>query len=117
VSQGPAKTKGPPYTRLERHIFVCINERPEGHPRGCCKRKGSDALVDLFKKELAKHGLRNRVRTNRAGCLDTCEVGPSVVVYPDGVWYCGVRPEDVAEIVASHIVGGRPVERLKTPGR
>jgi (2Fe-2S) ferredoxin len=53
------------------------------------------------------------VRANKSGCLDQCELGPTVAVYPDGVFYGGVRPEDVDEIIESHIIHGQPVERLR----
>lgn len=99
----------PPYTR---HLFVCTNRRPDGSPKGCCATKGSEELRLAFKKELDAQGV-TAVRANAAGCLDTCEVGPSVVVYPDNVWYQKVSPSDVKEIVTEHIVGGRPVERLR----
>jgi (2Fe-2S) ferredoxin len=56
-----------------------------------------------------------RVRANQAGCLDVCEFGPAVVVYPEGVWYGRVTPEDVDEIIERHILGGEPVERLRIP--
>lgn len=68
----------------------------------------------LFKVKLAQRGLKN-VRANKSGCLDQCELGPTVVVYPEAVWYGGVKPEDVDEIIESHIVNGRPVERLIIP--
>jgi (2Fe-2S) ferredoxin len=97
----------------KHHIFVCTNVRPPGSPRGCCAEKGSEQLRSMFKKELGARGLKGEVRANAAGCLDTCEAGPSVVVYPEGVWYGKVKPEDVATIVEEHIIGGRPVERLK----
>jgi (2Fe-2S) ferredoxin len=99
-----------------RHIFVCTNRRPEGDPKGCCAEKGSEQVRALFKEELDKRGLKGQVRANAAGCLDQCACGITVVVYPEGVWYARVRPEDVAEIVEEHIVGGRPVERLRMPG-
>ncbi len=69
----------------------------------------------MFKVKLAQHGIRGAVRANKSGCLDQCEVGPTVVVYPEAVWYDGVTAEDVDEIIASHIVGGKPVERLIIP--
>jgi (2Fe-2S) ferredoxin len=103
--------------KLKAHIFVCTNERPSGHPRGCCKEKKSEELIPLFKQELAKAGFTFNVRAQRSGCLDVCEFGPSLVVYPEGVWYGNVKPEDVAEIVKSHIGEGKPVERLKIPGK
>ena len=102
----------PPY---QRHIFVCTNVRPEGHPKGCCSLKGSEEVRERFKVELAKRGLRGQVRANAAGCLDACEHGISVVVYPDAVWYARVTPADVPEIIEEHIIGGRPVERLRMP--
>lgn len=103
--------------KLKAHIFVCTNERQAGHPRGSCKACGSEELVHAFKTELARAGLAGQVRAQRAGCLDTCEFGPSVVVYPDNVWYGRVGQGDVAEIVQGHLVEGRPVERLKIPGK
>ena len=101
--------------RFVRHIFVCVNERPPGNPKGCCSDKGSVAIRDRFKQELHKRGLRRQVRANQAGCLDMCERGPTVVVYPEQVWYGGVRLEDVDEIIERHIIGGEPVERLRVP--
>ena len=98
--------------KFERHIFVCGNQRPPGHPRGCCDPTGEAKLQKLFKQKLNQHGLKGRVRANQAGCLDQCEHGPTVVVYPEAVWYGGVTTADVKEIVESHIVGGQPVERL-----
>ncbi|MGH9389043.1 MAG: (2Fe-2S) ferredoxin domain-containing protein [Vicinamibacteria bacterium] len=95
-----------------KHIFVCQNRRPAGHPRGCCAEKGSETVRALFKQAILDRGLKGTVRANEAGCLDQCEHGISVVVYPDAVWYGGVRPEDVDEIVERHIVGGEVVERL-----
>ena len=103
--------------KLKHHIFVCTNERDPGHPRGCCQAKNAEALIPLFKQELAKAGLQSLVRAQRAGCLDTCEAGPSVVVYPDNVWYGRVTTEDIAEIVQSHLVEGRPVDRLRIVGK
>lgn len=101
--------------KFERHVFVCGNERPPGNPRGCCAARGSAAVRDAFKVELKKHGLSPRVRANQAGCLDQCEHGVTVVVYPEQVWYGFVKPEDVSEIVAKHLVGGEPVARLVLP--
>ena len=98
--------------KFTRHIFICTNQRPPENPRGCCDREGLAALQLAFKQELATRGLRDQVRANRAGCLDQCEHGPTVVIYPDAVWYGGVRPEDVAEIVESHVINQIPVARL-----
>lgn len=98
---------------FQKHIFICGNFRAPGHPRGCCDPQQEAALQKHFKKRLAEKGLHGKVRANQAGCLDQCEHGPNVVVYPDGVWYGGVTLEDVDEIVESHILGGVPVERLR----
>ncbi len=99
--------------KFERHIFICGNQRPAGHPRGCCDPTAKAELQKLFKQKLAERGLKGRVRANQSGCLDQCEHGPNLVVYPEAVWYGGVTLADVDEIVESHILGGKPVERLR----
>jgi (2Fe-2S) ferredoxin len=96
-----------------RHVFVCTNQRPAGSPRGCCNPTGDSRLRIALKEALKKRGLKREVRANAAGCLDQCEHGPTIVVYPEGVWYGGVGLSDVDEIVESHLVGGVPVERLR----
>lgn len=98
-----------------KHVFVCINSRPQGHPRGCCQVKGGGAIRELLKKRIAESELRGRVRVTATQCLGQCEHGVSVVVYPEGVWYGFVRAEDVEEIFESHLLGNRPVERLRQP--
>ncbi len=98
--------------KFEKHIFVCGNQRPAGSPRPCCDPAGTAELQKLFKQKLGERGMKGKVRANQAGCLDQCEHGPNVVVYPDAVWYGRVTADDVEEIIESHIVGGRPVERL-----
>ena len=98
---------------FEHHLFVCCNERPPDHPRGCCSAKCSVAIRDALKAAVAQAGLKGRVRVNQAGCLDQCELGPTIVVYPEAVWYGHVRLEDVPAIVSEHLLGGRPVERLR----
>jgi (2Fe-2S) ferredoxin len=99
--------------RFRHHVFVCENRRPGDDPRGCCAAKGSEAIRAAFKDAIKKHGLKGQVRANAAGCLDACAEGPSVVVYPEGVWYSHVSPEDVPEIVERHLVNGEPVARLR----
>ncbi len=103
--------------KFERHIFICTNRRLPENPRGCCDPEGLGDLQLSFKQELAARGLNSRVRANRAGCLDQCEHGPTVVIYPESVWYGGVKPEDVVEIIESHIIKLKPVERLMLPDR
>jgi len=102
-----------PMPLFEHHLFVCCNERPPDHPRGCCSAKCSVAIRDALKAAVAQAGLKGRVRVNQAGCLDQCELGPTIVVYPEAVWYGHVRLEDVPAIVSEHLLGGRPVERLR----
>jgi (2Fe-2S) ferredoxin len=99
--------------RYQHHIFICENLRDENHERGSCARKGSMELKGELKKLIKSKGLRDTVRANSAGCLDACEFGPSMVVYPEAIWYGGVQLGDLAEIIDSHIVGGKPVERLQ----
>ncbi len=98
---------------FEHHVFVCHNARPEGAPRPSCTTDGKSDLFTELQQRVKAAGLGGRVRINKSGCLDQCEHGPTVVVYPEGVWYGGVQPEDAAEIVEQHLVGGRPVERLR----
>ena len=98
---------------FERHVFVCQNVRPEGAPRPSCTTDGKSDLLPQLQQFAKAAGLGGRVRINKAGCLDQCEHGPTVVVYPEAVWYGHVRPEDAEEIVSEHLIGGRPVERLR----
>lgn len=99
--------------KFEKHIFICGNQRPAGHPRGCCDPEARAELQKTFKRKLAERGIKGKVRANQSGCLDQCEHGPNIVVYPEGVWYGWVTLADVDEIIDSHIVGGKPVERLR----
>jgi (2Fe-2S) ferredoxin len=99
--------------RFRYHVFVCENVRPADDPRGSCGHKGSHAIREALKAEIARRGLKGLVRANASGCLDACAYGPTVVVYPEGIWYGGVTPADVPEIVERHLVGGEPVERLR----
>ncbi len=99
--------------KFKHHIFICTNERDESAPRPSCSGDGSRKLKEEFKAALKEAGLKGQVRANELGCLDQCEHGPVVVVYPDAVWYGFVHAEDVGEIVTEHLVHGRPVERLR----
>lgn len=101
--------------KFERHLFICTNERDASAARPSCKNAGGKKLKDAFKDAVKKAGLKHAVRANESGCLDQCEHGPVVVVYPEAVWYGFVRIEDVAEIVEGHLVGGKPVRRLQLP--
>lgn len=98
--------------RFDKHIFICENKRHEGHPKGCCADKGSPLIREKFKKRLKELKLNNNIRTNSSGCLDACEFGPTIVIYPEQVWYGGVKLEDVEEIIQSHILNNKIVERI-----
>ena len=97
------------------HIFICGNRREPGHSRGCCDPTGSNALQGVFKAELKKQQVNGVVRANKAGCLDQCELGPVVVIYPQAIWYGRVTAADVPRIVEETIVGGRIIEELHIP--
>lgn len=106
-----APSPGPrPFYRA--HVFCCINERPEGHARGSCARRGAVRLRDYMKARAKLLGLDD-VRINAAGCLDRCELGPSIVIYPEGIWYRAETKADVDAILQEHLLGGRLVERLR----
>ena len=98
--------------KFEKHVFVCTNSRDAAAARPCCAANGQSEIHAWMKDAARAAGLGQRVRINKSGCLDQCEHGPTVVVYPEAVWYGHVKPEDVEEIVREHLVGGRPVERL-----
>src|SRR5918996_2071589 len=108
-------TRSAPMPPFKHHVFVCTNRRPDDHPKGSCAQKGSEEIRERFKRALANRGLAKEIRANVAGCLDQCEHGCSVVVYPEGVWYGHVTVDDVEEIVEEHLVNGRIVERLLMP--
>ncbi len=101
--------------KFDKHIFICVNQRPSSEPRGSCDPSGTAELPRLFKVSLVKHGVNALVRANKCGCLDQCSQGPTVVVYPEAILYGHVTPADVDEIIESHIMNDRPVERLIIP--
>jgi (2Fe-2S) ferredoxin/SAM-dependent methyltransferase len=92
------------------HVFVCDQKKPEGVP--CCAARGSGAVIQALQREIAARGLVDEVQVTPCGSLGLCEQGPNMVVYPEGVWYCGVTEQDVSEIVGSHFCEGVVVERL-----
>jgi (2Fe-2S) ferredoxin len=100
---------------FQRHVFVCVNERAPTNPKGCCLHKGGEEVRAEFKKLISDLGLKDSVRANNAGCLDQCEHGVTVVVYPEQVWYGRVTKADVKEIVERHVLRGEFVERLMLP--
>jgi len=98
---------------FEKHVFFCTNQREDGQP--CCANHDAQAMRDHAKGRIKKLDLNGpgKVRINSAGCLDRCGEGPVLVVYPEAVWYTYVDQADIDEIVDSHLVGNRVVERLK----
>ena len=98
---------------FQHHVFFCINERDDG--RACCADRNAQALQEYAKKRLKTLNMNGpgKIRINKAGCLDRCEEGPVLVRYPEGIWYTYIDEEDIDEIVDSHLIAGKPVERLK----
>ena len=92
--------------QYETHVFVCTTGDD------CPKDGDVEAMVKTLRGEAVKAGMKDSVRINKAGCFSQCGHGPMIVVYPENVWYSGVKESDLAEIVQSHILGGQPVERL-----
>ena len=100
-------------SHYEKHIFFCLNRRDDG--RACCAEHRAEALQAYAKDRVKALGLNGpgKVRVNKAGCLDRCELGPVAVVDPEAVWYTFVDEQDIDEIVESHLRDGKVVERLR----
>lgn len=107
----------PPLKPPRLHVFMCQHERDAADKRGCCLAKNSMPLLKYAKGQLAQRRLNKEVRFQRAGCLNACAHGPALVVYPEGVWYRVSAEADIDAIIEEHLVGGRPVERLRIPLR
>jgi (2Fe-2S) ferredoxin len=99
-------------SHFKYHVFFCTNQRASGE--SCCNKHGASAMRDYCKQRVKALGDRisGKVRINSAGCLDRCEAGPALVIYPDAVWYTYVDQDDIDEIVDSHLARGRIVQRL-----
>ena len=100
-----------PHPHFTHHVFVCTNQRPDGAVRECCAAKGSLELRNYMKQRARELGLKG-VRINTSGCLDQCEAGPTVVVYPEGTWYTLRSKEEVDRVLAEHLGEGKVVEQL-----
>lgn len=109
--RGASRCVAPMY--YQRHVFFCTNHRDDGSP--CCQNHDAERMRAYAKKRIKELGLAGpgKVRINRAGCMDRCSEGPTVVIYPEGVWYTYADEDDVEEIIQEHVVNGRVVERLK----
>ena len=98
--------------KYDKHIFICTNQRAPGATRPSCGEAHGMEIVTAFKKKLKERDLAIKVRAQKAGCLDICDYGQTIVVYPEGVFYVGVSVSDVDEIIDEHIINNRPVQRL-----
>lgn len=98
------------------HVFFCVNQREAG--KTCCANHQAQNIRDYAKKRIKSLGLDGKggIRINTAGCLDRCEEGPVIVIYPEGTWYTYVDRDDIDEIIDQHLRQGRIVERLKMKG-
>ncbi len=90
---------------FQHHVFVCTNRRPDGHKKGCCATKGGEELRNYMKKRAKELGIHR------------CELGPVLVIYPEGVWYGPRNESDIDEILTTHLRQGKRVERLMLPNR
>jgi (2Fe-2S) ferredoxin len=95
------------------HVFFCTNQREAGEQ--CCEQCNATEIRGYAKARIKQLGLsgQGKVRINTAGCLDRCEQGPVLVVYPEGTWYSYLDREDIDEIINEHLINGRVVKRLK----
>jgi (2Fe-2S) ferredoxin len=124
ANSGANSAKKPEVKKLERHVFVCTNQRAEGHPRGCCQSKGSEEILKKLKEKVAAAGLQSKIRVQKSGCLDVCESGAAMVVYPEGIWYGSLNTADpelleqrLNAIVETHLKGGVSVKELLVAGK
>lgn len=97
----------------EKHVFICAQNRPPGHPRGSCAERGCGEVLEEFLMQLQQRNCFDKIAVTNTGCIGPCGSGPNVLVYPEGIFYGGVTKEDVNEIYESHLLGDTPVERLK----
>ncbi|MFZ5579920.1 MAG: (2Fe-2S) ferredoxin domain-containing protein [Pseudomonadota bacterium] len=101
--------------RPSKHVFVCVQTRPPGHPRGSCQENGGMHVFNAFAAIFQERNLWASFQLSNTGCLGPCHDGPTVLVYPDGVMYLGVQPDDAKEIIEGHLLNDKPVERLLAP--
>lgn len=98
-----------------KHVFVCTQSRPPGHPRGSCQRQGCMSVMDEFIQEMQRRNLFAQIAVTNAGCLGPCQYGANVLIYPDGVMYGKVTREDVKIIIDEHLLGGQIIQHLCVP--
>ncbi|HEU0188462.1 MAG TPA: (2Fe-2S) ferredoxin domain-containing protein [Gallionella sp.] len=99
---------------FDKHVFFCTNQRKAGED--CCNNHGAEKARDYMKKKVKELDIstrKNKIRINAAGCMDRCDDGPVIVVYPEAIWYTYADNKDLDEIIEEHLKNGRVVERLK----
>lgn len=96
----------------EKHVFVCTQQRPPGHPRSSCAEKSCAAVMEEFLWQVQQKELFGKIQVTATGCMGPCSEGPTVLVYPEGVMYGGVKKADVSNIIDVHLLGDRPVTSL-----
>jgi (2Fe-2S) ferredoxin len=101
--------------RPQKHVFICTQARPAGHPRGSCAQKGCGQVMEEFLNQLQQRNLFDRIMVTATGCIGPCGFGANVLVYPDGVMYGSVTVTDVAAIFDEHLLEGKAVSRLMLP--
>lgn len=101
-----------PEPLYEVHVFCCVNERPPTHRRGCCASKNAERLANYMCRRAMVTAAQRRLRINLSGCLNLCEYGPTMVIYPEGVWYHYDNEADIEEILERHVIRGQRVQRL-----
>lgn len=99
----------------KKHVLVCVQGRPPGHPRGSCQQKGCNEIYQGFLEAFQARNLWSDYALTNTGCIGPCADGPSVLVYPEAVMYSGVSAADVGAIIDEHLLGDQPVERLRAP--
>lgn len=96
----------------EKHVFVCTQARPAGHPRSSCAEKQCNEVIEEFFRQLEQRDAFNKIQVTATGCMGPCSEGPTVLVYPEGVMYGGITKEHVNTIIEEHLIGDKPVEAL-----
>ena len=104
--------------RFKHILFVCQNEREAGNPKGSCKARGSESLLEQLKEQVKTHGLKGKVRVTASGCLDLCSKGCVVGAFSETLgdtWYTGVKPDDAKDLFEAHVLRGERLARLVEP--
>ena len=100
----------------EKHVFICTQQRPFGHPRGsCAANHDAFSVFNAFSTEIDQRGLFKNIQITSTGCMGPCDKGPTILVYPEGIMYSGVKPADVPTILEQHLLGDEPVTSLLMP--